>query len=72
MVVYLVEVSANIPYPWPKKYRQEATSEGAAVSRALKTYRKDVRARNGRGKRIEAFDIVVRRERTVDTKEEGS
>ena len=63
MTVYSVEVTANIPYPWPKRYRQEATNEGAAVSRALKEYRKDVRARGGRGKRIEVFDITVRRER---------
>lgn len=72
MTVYSVEVTANIPYPWPKRYRQEATSAGAAVSRALKAYRRDVRERNGRGKRIEVFDIVVRRERHADNKEEGS
>ena len=46
-----------------REIQNTATNEGAAVSRALKEYRKDVRARGGRGKRIEVFDITVRRER---------
>ena len=66
MVVYFVEVSADIPHPWPKVYRQEATSEGAAVSRALKAYRKDVRDRNGKTKKIAEFSLRVRRERRAD------
>ena len=61
MFVYLVEVSADIPYPWPKRYRQEATNEGAAVSRALKEYRKDVRNRAGKAKRIIEFSLKVRK-----------
>lgn len=72
MVVYFVEVSADIPYPWPKVYRQEATSEGAAVSRALKAYRKDVRDRNGKAKKIVEFSLRVRRERRADSIEGGA
>ena len=63
MNVYVVDVTADIPYPWPRRYRQEATNEGVAIARALKGYRKDVRERAGRAKRIAAFSIWVRRER---------
>ena len=63
MNVYLVEVTADIPYPWPRRYLQKATNEGAAISRALKGYRKEVRERAGRAKRITEFSLKVRRER---------
>ena len=61
MNVYTVQVSADIPYPWPKTYRQEAANEGAAVSRALKSYRVDVRNRSGRAKKISEFSLKVRK-----------
>lgn len=61
MNVYSIQVTADIPYPWPKTYRQEATSEGTAISRALKAYRKDVRDRAGRAKKISEFSLKVRR-----------
>lgn len=61
MNVYLVDVAAEIPYRWAKQYRQEATSEGVAVSRALKAYRKDVRNRNGQSKKIHEFSLKVRK-----------
>lgn len=61
MNTYLVEVTADIPYPWPKTYRQQATNEGTAVSRALKAYRKDVRDRAGRTKKISEFSLKVRK-----------
>ena len=63
MNVYLVEVTADIPYPWPRRYLAKATNEGTAISRALKGYRKEVRERAGRAKRITEFSLKVRRER---------
>jgi len=54
---YLVDVTADIPYPWSKQYEEHATNEGAAISRALKRYRKDVRNRSGRGKQITAASV---------------
>ena len=41
------------------------------MSRALKAYRKDVRDRNGKTKKIAEFSLRVRRERRADSKEEG-
>ncbi len=61
MNIYLVKVTADIPYPWPKEYAQEATNEGTAIARALKAYRVDVRKRSGRSKKIDQFSIRVSR-----------
>lgn len=58
---YIVDVTADIPYPWPKSYEEHATSEGAAISRALRRYRKDVRNRTGRAKQITAASVKYRR-----------
>ncbi len=70
MNLYLVEVSADIPYPWPKMYREAATNEGAAVSRALKAYRVDVRNRSGHSKKMTKFDLRVSRLSTTAEKED--
>lgn len=57
---YIVDVTADIPYPWPKKYEEKATNEGAAISRALRRYRTDVRNRCGRAKKITAASVKYR------------
>ncbi|MCD7896392.1 MAG: hypothetical protein LUG50_06910 [Planctomycetaceae bacterium] len=57
---YIVEITADIPYPWPRSYREEATNEGAAISRALRQYRADVRNRTGRGKQIKSASVKFR------------
>ncbi|MDR1744227.1 MAG: hypothetical protein LBS30_00560 [Planctomycetota bacterium] len=72
MHTYLIEVTADIPYPWPKTYRQEAANEGAAVSRALKAYRIDVRNRSGHSRKMTRFNLSVSRmERATAEKETG-
>lgn len=71
MYVYLVEVTADIPYPWTKSYPQEATTPGTAISRSLSQYRQDVRAQRGKAKRINDFTIKVSRQRAVVADREG-
>ncbi len=61
MNTYLVEVSAEIPYPWPRTYREEAANEGTAISRALKAYRVDVRNRSGHSKKMTKFTCRLER-----------
>lgn len=70
MAVYVVDVTADIPYPWCRKYQQDVSSESVAVSRALKEYRRDVRNRNGQAKKITEFSIKVKRLRSTMKKEE--
>ena len=72
MNIYMVNVSVDIPHPWPRAYRQEATSEGAAVSRTLKAYHQDVRNRNGKAKKINEFTLKVLKSGTVVNEEEVS
>jgi hypothetical protein len=45
MTIYLVKVTAEIPYPWDKEYRVEATSLHTALSRGIKSFRKEERMR---------------------------
>ena len=43
MSTYLVKVVADIPYPWDKEYRVEATSLHTALARGVKFFRKEER-----------------------------
>lgn len=58
---YRISITAGIPYPWTKEYTEQASNEGAAVSRALKQYRRDIREHRGKAKRIEGFDLKIAR-----------
>ena len=51
---YLVVVNSLVPYPVGRKYREEAMSMVPAVSRAIKKYRKELKA-----KKIEELNIRV-------------
>jgi hypothetical protein len=57
---YTVSISANIPYPWQRLYRYEASNEGVAASRALKEFRNDLRQARGKSKRIHDFTVNIR------------
>lgn len=59
MTVYQVDITAEIPYPWSKTYHMEASSESAALSRAMKQYRQDVRNYLGRAKRLDKVRLDV-------------
>ena len=61
MKKYRVSITAEIPYPWTREYNEEASNEGAAVSRALRRYRSDVRETRGKAKRITDFDLKITR-----------
>ena len=52
MKTQLVQITVNVPYPKTFEYRQEATSVGTAINRALKQVRKDLV-----GKRIKEYRI---------------
>jgi len=43
MKVYIVNVTAYIPYPISREYTERATEFGAAISRAIRKYRSDER-----------------------------
>ena len=43
MTTYLVKVTADIPYPWDKEYRVEATGLHTALARGVKNFRKEER-----------------------------
>lgn len=49
---YLIKVSAHLPYPIEKEYREEASNIGTSVNRAIKKYRKEAN-----GKRIKELTI---------------
>jgi len=51
---YLVEMTANLPYPVKKVYREKASHIGTAARRAIGMYRKDVK-----GRRIKELTIKV-------------
>ena len=40
---YVIEVTAALPYPVMKQYREDATNISTATARAIKQYLKDVR-----------------------------
>lgn len=61
MKKYQISITAEIPYPWTKEYSEVASNEGAAVSRALKRYRSDVRETRGKAKRIADFNLKITR-----------
>lgn len=76
MNVYLISITADIPYPWGKHYFEKASGEGPAVSRGLKRFRQDLRERFGRAKQLREFEIKVQRVRleeaeTTTTGERG-
>lgn len=71
MISYNVIVSAEIPYPWSKGYSITASAEGTAISRALRFFRQDLRARNGRHKVIKAFTVRIRRQHPVEAPATG-
>jgi hypothetical protein len=43
MKMYVVKVTAYIPYPITREYTQKATGFGTAISRSVRQYRKDPR-----------------------------
>lgn len=43
MKLYVVKVTAYIPYPITREYTEQATDFSAAISRAVKKYRKEPR-----------------------------
>lgn len=43
MKMYVVKVTAYIPYPITREYTEKATEFPAAISRAVREYRKDPR-----------------------------
>lgn len=58
---YRVNITASIPYPWTQEYTEAAATESAAVSRALKHYRRDIREYRGKAKRIVEFSLKITR-----------
>ena len=69
---YIVDVTADIPYPWAKKYEENATNEGAAISRALRRYRTDVRNRCGRARKITAASVTYQNCGRIVEREEAN
>lgn len=43
MKIYVVRVTADIPYPIVREYTQKATNFQAAIARSITAYRKDPR-----------------------------
>jgi hypothetical protein len=43
MKMYIVKVTAYIPYPITREYTQKCTSFSTAMSRSIREYRKDPR-----------------------------
>lgn len=58
---WLVEVSADIPYPWSRTFRVERSSAGAAASEAIKKYRKALREEKGKSKKLDELRLHIRR-----------
>jgi hypothetical protein len=53
---YLVKITAPLPYPVARDYREEASRMAVAVKRAIDKYRKDAN-----GKRIKELSIKATR-----------
>jgi hypothetical protein len=66
MKSWRVEITAEIPYPWMRSFAYEATNPGTAVSRALRDYRKAVKAKLGKSKKMTSFKIVVTAETPIE------
>ena len=70
---YMINIMAEIPYPWSRTYFEQATNEGTAISRALRRYRKDAKERNGRTKQIKGATVRFWRQSESAVKDkEGS
>ena len=52
MKIYLVRVTAYIPYPIVREYTQRASSFSTAVSRAMREYKKEARVARHRIKQM--------------------
>jgi len=61
MAHWLVTVSAEIPYPWSRAFGIDRSSAGAAASDGVKLYRKAVREKVGKAKKLDTISIKVAR-----------
>jgi hypothetical protein len=53
MANFLIEISYLHPYPVKKDFRQEATSIGTAINRAIRVWRKE----NGKGIKVKTINV---------------
>jgi len=64
---WLVEVSADIPYPWSRTFRISRSSAGAAASEAVKRYRKALREEKGKSKKLDDLRLHIMRSDECDS-----
>ena len=69
MVPWHVTITANIPYPWSRSFTINCTGAGTAAARAIKMYRKAIKQEKGRAKKINDFDVAIRRGKIVGGKD---
>ena len=55
-MIYCIRVTGYLPYPIVREYTEKASDYSAAVSRALKKYRRDERMR---GKRLDRVTVQL-------------
>ena len=67
MIRWHVTVSADIPYPWDQTFVLERSNPGAAVSEAIKLYRKAVRQSKGKAKKIDDFRLRIHRGSQIES-----
>lgn len=52
MAIYVIKVTGYIPYPISREYTERASNFSAAISRAVKQYRKEDRVKGKKMKRM--------------------
>jgi len=57
MSTFLINITADLPYPIEKEFRVSGWDFGTAINRAVQLYRKDLKEQRGKARKIKSIRV---------------